>query len=169
MYNENDYNKYQGGGSRQDQNTDSDLDYTEGLIRTAHPHGRRTADTAAIMIPGIPGNPKPGERSGGTYQDRKPDRSYIPQEPGRNGKKGGYMAKRAAGIAAAGIIFGCVAGGTMAGVNILADKLVPETVQSSEAPALSSQAVTERRLNGAAYPFQPGMTFRQLLTKQCLP
>mgnify|MGYP000202343126 CR=1 FL=1 len=44
------------------------------------------------------------------------------------------MAKRAAGIAAAGIIFGCVAGGTMAGVNILADKLVPETVQSSEAP-----------------------------------
>ena len=30
MYNENDYNKYQGGGSRQDQNTDSDLDYTEG-------------------------------------------------------------------------------------------------------------------------------------------
>ena len=80
------------------------------------------------------------------------------------------MAKRALGIAAAGIIFGCVAGGTMAGVNILADKLVPETVQSSEAPALSSQAVTERPdYGGRQYPFQPGMTFRQLLTKQCLP
>ena len=34
MYNENDYNKYQGGGSRQDQNTDSDLDYTEAVSYT---------------------------------------------------------------------------------------------------------------------------------------
>ena len=165
MYNENDYNKYQGGGSRQDQNTDSDLDYTEGSYSDSTSSRQTDSRYSGYHDSRYTGNAEGRERSEGTYQDRKPDRSYIPQEPGRNGKKGGYMAKRAAGIAAAGIIFGCVAGGTMAGVNILADKLVPETVQSSEAPALSSQAVTEQPTTAAAVPVSTGNDVSAIVDK----
>ena len=53
----------------------------------------------------------------------------------------------------------------MAGVNILADKLVPETVQSSEAPALSSQAVTEQPTTAAAVPVSTGNDVSAIVDK----
>lgn len=93
MYNDNEDNRYPDGGDRREkQNSDQDINYTEGAY---------TDDR---------------------YDERKPDRSYIPEEPKRskdsNNHKGS-MAKRVAGIAAAGILFGCLAGGTMVGVNAI--------------------------------------------------
>ena len=87
MYNENDYNKYQGGGSRQDQNTDSDLDYTEGSYSDSTSSRQTDSRYSGYHDSRYTGNAEGRERSEGTYQDRKPDRSYIPQEPGRNGKR----------------------------------------------------------------------------------
>ncbi len=65
---------------------------------------------------------------------------------GSNGKKGKSLAKKAAGIAAAGLLFGTVAGGTMAGINYLAGKgSRTENTEiaaqaSTEAPQLETQA-----------------------------
>ncbi|MEG2871358.1 MAG: trypsin-like peptidase domain-containing protein, partial [Clostridium sp.] len=93
MYNDNEDDRYPDGGDRREkQNSDQDINYTEGAY---------TDDR---------------------YYERKPDRSYIPEEPKHskdsNNHKGS-TAKRVAGIAAAGILFGCLAGGTMVGVNAI--------------------------------------------------
>ena len=55
----------------------------------------------------------------------------------RSGKKGSRLAKKAAGIAAAGLLFGCVAGGTMAGINYLTGG------SQTEKTEISAQASTE--------------------------
>ena len=96
MYNENDYNKYQGGGSGRIRIRTATWTIRKDLIRTAHPHGRRTADTAAIMIPDIPAMPKAGSGVREHIRTGNRTEAIFPQEPGRNRKKGGYMAKRAA-------------------------------------------------------------------------
>ncbi|MEY8337829.1 trypsin-like peptidase domain-containing protein [Lachnospiraceae bacterium 62-35] len=75
-----------------------------------------------------------------TFENRQ--RPYIPQEPEKKGRNG-KTAKRVAGITAAALLFGTVSGGTMVGVNMLADRLngnqhfqtssaepVPETEES---------------------------------------
>lgn len=124
MYNENDNNDnngYQDGGNREPvQNTDSDIDYTEG----AYTEGSAYRSSRV--------NPEPRVR---------PDRSYIPEEPAHSpGPKKPSLAKRAAGIAAAGILFGCVAGGTMVGVNAMSNR-VTETPGTTQAE--SSQAALD--------------------------
>lgn len=60
MYNENDYNKYQGGGSRQDQNTDSDLDYTEGSYSDSTSSRQTDSRYSGYHDPDIPAMPKAG-------------------------------------------------------------------------------------------------------------
>lgn len=111
------------------------------------------------------GNADGVDRRDGAGQERKPDRSYIPQEPNRGRRRSGYMAKRFAGIAAAGILFGCVAGGTMAGVNILTERMTQETVQSSEAAALSTQAAAEQPTTAAAVPVSTGNDVSAIVDK----
>ncbi len=49
--------------------------------------------------------------------------SHIPKEPERNPKKKGSLAGKAAGITAAALLFGTVAGGTMFGVNTAGEYL----------------------------------------------
>ena len=51
-----------------------------------------------------------GNSSGYSGSAGGPDRSYIPSEPERREKKHRSLAGRAAAIAAAGVLFGCVAG-----------------------------------------------------------
>lgn len=62
-------------------------------------------------------------------------------EPERRRRKKGKLAKTAAGVAAAGILFGCVAGGTMAGINYLAVKLGGQPELSAEAGTQESTEI----------------------------
>ena len=60
--------------------------------------------------------------------EKKPERSYIPEE--RSGR--GHGSKNIAALVMSGILFGCVAGGTMVGVNALSNRLLPgETAQET--------------------------------------
>lgn len=178
MYNENEHDNRQGSGLGPDHNPDNDLNYTEGAYADSNSsrrpengyggyHDSRYTGNAGGpdgRYSGNAGGPdrrytenaNGADRRDGAGQDRKPDRSYIPQEPNRGRRRGGHMAKRFAGIAAAGILFGCVAGGTMAGVNILTERMTQETVQSSEAAALSTQAAAEQPTTAAAVPVSTG-------------
>ena len=70
------------------------------------------------------------------YQAEEPQQQAQPpypaaapvyQEPRRKKKKSGGYGRKAAGIVAAALLFGVVAGGTMAGVNMLADAVTEET------------------------------------------
>ena len=70
-------------------------------------------------------------------------------EPERRRRKKGKLAKTAAGVAAAGILFGCVAGGTMAGINYLAVKLGGQPELSTEAGTQENTDInTENRIGG---------------------
>ena len=72
-----------------------------------------------------------GWQNGQSYQGQQGGQSYQsqmvqPQPPKKKEKKHGIL-KKAAGITAAALLFGFVAGGTMVGVNMLADSMDPET------------------------------------------
>lgn len=77
---------------------------------------------------------------GSQYQEeayrQRPSYSYIPEEPDNKNKpkKQAALPKKIAGITAAALLFGTVAGGTMVGVNWVGDRAkakdVPETSQS---------------------------------------
>ncbi|WP_294151305.1 S1C family serine protease [uncultured Clostridium sp.] len=186
MYNENEHDNRQGSGLGPDHNPDNDLNYTEGAYADSNSsrrpengyggyHDSRYTGNAGGpdgRYSGNAGGPDRrytenadgADRRDGAGQDRKPDRSYIPQEPNRGRRRGGHMAKRFAGIAAAGILFGCVAGGTMAGVNILTERMTQETVQSSEAAALSTQAAAEQPTM-AAVPVSTGNDVSAIVDK----
>lgn len=137
MYNENDNNNYPDGGNTEPvQNTDSDINYTEGAYTEGtYTESRRTANNESH-------NRYDGLRfsSGADAgQEVGPDRSYIPEEPGRSPeRKKPSLAKRAAGIAAAGILFGCVAGGAMVSVNAVGSRMTQNTAVPSAESTLAS-------------------------------
>lgn len=89
----------------------------------------------------------------GAYRDpyaqqtyyRRPDNSYIPEEPHKDSGKKGSMAGKIAGVTAAALLFGTVAGGTMYGVNYVANSLNPTypTVSQSETLGDGSQAAAD--------------------------
>ncbi len=79
------------------------------------------------------------------------DMSYIPPEPVKIPRKKSSMAARAAGITAAALLFGTVAGGTMFGVNtageLLRDKYAPReetrvALETAKAPEVKESAIT---------------------------
>ena len=79
---------------------------------------------------------------------REVNRSYIPEDKPKKKKKGGF-AKRAAAVVAAGICFGAIAGGTMFGVNYVANEhfgteneTTAPQVQTSETLATPTVAPT---------------------------
>ncbi len=74
------------------------------------------------------GNRGPGD--GGGY------RQAQPEEPKKKKKKHPVL-KKTAGIVAAALLFGVIAGGTIAGVNMLADSLQKETTAAAEGPTQS--------------------------------
>lgn len=132
MYNENDYDDdRERSGLRPEYDTDNDIDYTEGAC----------SDSAA------------GGRTGDRREYRRVDHSYIPEEPPKTGKKKGSMAKRIGGLAAAGVLFGCVAGGTMAGVNVLSSRVLqPPAETVGQQTAGETVASAQQSTTGAAVP-----------------
>lgn len=134
MYDENGYNKNQNGNDRwSERNIDNDINYTEGACTDSSSKERERA--------------RGYDNYRGTYYGN--DRSYIPEEPNRQHKKKNNLVKRTAGIAAAGILFGCVAGGTMAGVNLLSGRLLQQPEQTA-AQAEPSQVTLNTAADTAA-------------------
>ena len=71
------------------------------------------------------------------------DTSYIPQEREVRGKKKGSMAVKVAGVAAAALLFGTVAGGTMFAVNTVGELVKGRyTTESTSEPVTVAQAET---------------------------
>lgn len=81
-----------------------------------------------------------------TYQV---NRNYIPEEPAAPKKKKRPMAAKIAGITAAAVLFGSVAGVTMFGVNLAAGKLtgIYPTVRQSETLAENSASAVGNEEN----------------------
>lgn len=167
MYNEHEWEKNQ-----KNINSESDVDMTEGSYvdstRTDRPEGGRrmygqiSQPGAGNYSGGRYGAGEAGEAGGQEGRERQSQTgrqagtgagqyaegygSHIPEEPQRRGKKNGRFARRAAGIAAAGILFGCVAGGTMAGVDYLAGRLGSRAgaeTKIQESVAASTEAQTQ--------------------------
>ena len=117
MYENNNRNEtYQGGAGSGEDRLDRDLNYTEGAYSdsASSPYGRRQTGCYA-------------SDSGARSSDGRPDQSYIPSDSGYGRtKRGRYLLKRTAGIVAAGVLFGCVAGGVMTGVNRLSERYFAE-------------------------------------------
>ena len=64
--------------------------------------------------------------------EKQPERSYIPEERSDRGHGSKNTGKKIAALVMSGILFGCVAGGTMVGVNALSNRLLPgETAQET--------------------------------------
>lgn len=57
--------------------------------------------------------------------EKQPERSYIPEERSGRGHGSKNTGKKIAALVMSGILFGCVAGGTMVGVNALSNRLLP--------------------------------------------
>ena len=135
MYDENERNE------RHDQ----DVDYTEGAYSDSA-YEEKNNDTAkkeefpimaVIMIP-VTGAVSMGEPEAAAGADPKenaekqPERSYIPEERCGRGHGSKNTGKKIAALVMSGILFGCVAGGTMVGVNALSNRLLPgETAQET--------------------------------------
>ena len=60
--------------------------------------------------------------------EKQPERSYIPEERSGRGHGSKNTGKKIAALVMSGILFGCVAGGTMVGVNALSNRLLPGEV-----------------------------------------
>lgn len=75
------------------------------------------------------------------YNDFTENRGTYQEDPGRKpSKKRGKLAKKAAGITAAALVFGTVSGGVMAGFNILSNTAIEAqksaAIQQSQIPSL---------------------------------
>lgn len=125
MYDENDYNNPNEGISEPDNTIETNF-----TMRDPEPPEQRVD------------NYDRGERRQDFYQDSyrtKAVYNHIPEEPEQGKrKKKGKMAGRIAGVTAAALLFGTVAGGTMFGVNYLGAQLTKETY-----PQVSQAASTE--------------------------
>lgn len=154
MYNDNENYNYP-DRAPMDPNTEHDVNYTEGeysdsTYERTHTSqnsmgGYRTGGASNASGGGMGGGPG---APGGGYPGGQPERGYIPEGP-RNGHR--FKKRHVAGIAAAAILFGCVAGGTMAGVNLLTDRIIPKSAQiSTQAAAAPTQAPTVGSQTGGA-------------------
>lgn len=145
MYNENENNNYPGRAPA-DLNTDNDVNYTEGEYSDSTYERTRTSSQGSgygmggSCAGGSPGGggPDKGPGSGGGGMGGGPATPYPGGAyPGGGGPEGPHRhrsrlkARHIAGIAVAAVLFGCVAGGTMAGVNVLTDRMLPKTAESS--------------------------------------
>ncbi len=123
-YNRNE--NYQGSAGSGEERLDRDLNYTEGAY----------SDSASSSYGGRQRGYATSD-SGAHSSVRRPDQSYIPPDPvyGQPGR-GRILLKRTAGIVAAGILFGCVAGGVMTGVNRFSERYFAEEAGTeAETPA----------------------------------
>lgn len=148
MMNEKDYDKYRDGtGSRAETDIDNDINYTEGAYSDSAADARKGSGSAGDgryaggyqREDGHAGEYRREDRYGGP-EYRRVDHSYIPEEPDRPRRRRGSVVKRTAGLVAAGILFGCVAGGTMAGVNLLSGRMIQNQSQSAAVQPETSRA-----------------------------
>lgn len=163
MYNDNENNNYP-GRAQVDLNTDNDVNYTEGEY-SDHTYERQHAGTQNSGYgmgggsgasgygmggsgasgygtgggPGMTGGGSGAGGAGGGYPDGPG--GYGPDGP-QHHRRGRLKARHVAGIAAAAILFGCVAGGTMAGVNVLTDRMIPKTAEASQVTQAQAQVPT---------------------------
>lgn len=152
MYNENDYNGYQGGSDRKPESSiDRDIDYTEGAY-TDYTSYEKRGDGASY------GNQN--------FSGRGPDRSYIPPEPENRRRSGASFAKRMGGIVAAGILFGCVAGGTMLGVNYVGSRMTQINGDLSASTELAAgETEATEAVNVPAIPVSTGNDVSAIVEK----
>lgn len=100
-------------------------------------------------------------------------RSYIPQEPQKKTAGKNTMVKKIAGITAAAVLFGFVSGGTMVGVNALADAFKKGSYpQVSRSEALEEGVTASDGGGGQTKPSQAGAAITNnvsAIVKQAMP
>ncbi len=109
---------------------DNDINYSEGSWSDSN-YARQQQNTSY------------GQENG-AYQQPRSDYSHIPEEPHRE-KKQGSLGRRITVLMASGLLFGCVAGGTMVGVNMLSGRFMGEPeaiVEESLGPQAETQAAS---------------------------
>ena len=138
MYNDNDYDKdiNYSEGSWSDSNSSSQQNSAYNQQNSAYSQQNSAYSQQ---------NSAYGQQNSSSQQSC-PDFSYIPEEPKKSRKKS-PLGKRIAGLAAAGLLFGCVAGATMAGVNMAVSRL---TATEQTAEALPAQTEEESIAQAAA-------------------
>lgn len=151
MYNDNDYNGYQGGGDRKPEpGIDRDIDYTEG---------------AYTDYTSYEGRGNSGSYTNQSFSGGGPDRSHIPPDPEKKRRSGGSFAKRAGGIVAAGILFGCVAGGTMLGVNAIGSRMTQTQGDAAVQAELSAATAESTEAAVSAIPVSTGNDVSAIVEK----
>lgn len=126
----------------ENERNEQDVDYTEGSYSdsTSSDYGgyhdsryRGSLDTDSDADNGDKRADRENDsesRENGT--ERRADHGYIPEERESRKHGSGKTGKRIAALVMSGILFGCVAGGTMVGVNALSNRLLPgETAQET--------------------------------------
>lgn len=150
MYNDKDWEK-----NHEPFNGENDVDITEGsYVDGVHTGQPDTEPRKSRRMYGQIGRSSEGNAGYGTYQyggsqsqegqygssRQKEERSGNPENGDsfhRGEKKGNRLVRKAAGIAAAGLLFGCVAGGTMTGIHYLSGG------RQAEQPEIAAEAATE--------------------------
>ena len=135
MYDENERNE------RHDQ----DVDYTEGAYSDSA-YEEENNDTAkreessdyggyhdSRYRGSLDGDPEMEAGADQTEKaEKQPERGYIPEERSGRGHGSKKTGKKIAALVMSGILFGCVAGGTMVGVNALSDRLLAGNTQTAQ-------------------------------------
>lgn len=152
MYNDKDWER-----NHESVSGENDIDITEGSYVDGVHTGRTEAESGGRRRMYGQISQSAGENTGyGTYQygngQSQGDREQeSDRRSHKNEKQGGRLVKKAAGIAAAGLLFGCAAGGTMAGINYLAGgRQAEKTEISAESPAEIPQLETQAQTSDSA-------------------
>lgn len=107
--------------------------------------------TAGHTTSGPAGSAQATDSYGWERQYNRMNMGHIPPEPPQHPKKKRSMASRAAGITAAALLFGTVAGGTMFGVNRVGEYLSGRSTQQiAQAETQSSVAAAETQPSAQA-------------------
>jgi serine protease Do len=89
------------------------------------------------------------------HSEQRINMSHIPEEPVRRSRKGkNSMAKKVAGITAAAVLFGTVAGGTMFGVNTVAENMKKKyaPIEQTEVTLSKAEKQEESKTTTASAP-----------------
>lgn len=111
------------------------------------------------------------------YQNPYPnDQRYqpVPPEPPKKQKKKHTMAARIAGLTAAALLFGTVAGGTMVGINVITDRFISATTESrrvalSEAETEAGTEETTQQPSSVAQAAPAIVTDVSAIVEQAMP
>ena len=147
--------------SQKNINGENDLDMTEGsYVDYAHTEERRSRSQASEWGRRMYG--RLGDDSSREESRNQENSSCYGQEKEPKEEKKRKFAKTAAGVVAAGILFGCVAGGTMAGVDYMAERLrsskQPDAYSDTKAAAGTEAGIQEEASGQEAFTVVPTST-----------